>query len=81
MKKTKKKVELCGNLLFPITIGKGAVFSAEGLVYHTSRVIALHEQTIDYIRFETLNTDYHLSLSPFPMAVISPLPERLAACA
>ena len=40
----KKKVMLCGTLLFPITVGKPAVFAAEGSVYRTSNVVALHEQ-------------------------------------
>ena len=77
----KKKVMLCGTLLFPITIGKPAVFAAEGSVYRTSNVVALHEQTEDNIHFETRNTHYHLSMSPFPLAAMSPLPVRLAACA
>ena len=48
----KKKVMLCGTLLFPITVGKPAVFAAEGSVYRTSNVVALHEQTEDNIHFE-----------------------------
>lgn len=77
----KKKVMLCGMLLCPITIGKPAVFAAEGTLYRTSDVVALHEQTDEIIHFETRNTHYHLSMSPFPLAAISPLPVRLAACA
>ena len=80
-KEEKKKVMLCGMLLFPITVGKPAVFAAEGSVYRTSNVVALHEQTEDNIHFETRNTHYHLSMSPFPLAAMSPLPVRLAACA
>lgn len=47
--KEKKKVMLCGTLLFPITIGKPAVFATEGSIYRTSNVVALHEQTEDNI--------------------------------
>lgn len=81
MKKIKEKKEFCGNLMRPITIGQSAFFSADGKVYHTTRVVALHEQRRDYIHFETRNTHYHLSIQPFPLAAISPLPVRLAACA
>lgn len=77
----KKNVMLCGMLLCPITIGKPAVFAAEGNLYRTSDVVALHEQTDENIHFETRNTHYHLSMSPFPLAAMSPLPVRLAACA
>ena len=49
----KKKVMLCGMLLCPVTVGKPAVFAAEGNFYRTSNVVALHEQTEDNIHFET----------------------------
>ena len=81
MNKAKENKELSGNLMRPITIGKSAIFSSGGQIFHTSRVVALHEQTTGYIHFETLNTHYHLSIQPFPLAAISPLPVRLAACA
>ena len=77
----KKKVMLCGMLLCPITVGKPAVFTAKGNLYRTSNVVALHELTENNIHFETRNTHYHLSMSPFPLAAMSPLPVRLAACA
>ena len=77
----KKKVMLCGTLLFPITVGKPAVFAAEGSVYRTSNVLSMHEQTEDNVHFDTMNTNYHLSMSPFQLADMNPLPERLAACA
>lgn len=80
-KEEKKKVMLCGQLICPVAIGKPAVFAAEGNLYRTSHVVALHEQTMEKIHFETMNTHYHLSMSPFPLAVMSPLPVRLAACA
>lgn len=77
----KKKVMLCGMLLCPITIGKPAVFAAEGNLYRTSDVVALHEQSDESIHFETRNTHYYLSMSPFPLAAVSLLPVRLATCA
>ena len=80
-KEEKKSVLLCGQLICPITIGKPAVFAAEGKLYRTSHVVALHKHTMDEIHFETVNTHYHLSMSPFPLAAMSPLPVRLAACA
>ena len=77
----KKTVMLCGTLLCPVTIGKPAVFAAGGTFYRTSAVVALHKHTMDEVHFETMNTHYHLSMSPFPLAAMSPLPVRLAACA
>ena len=77
----KKKVMLCGILLCPIIIGKPAVFAAEGSLYRTSGVVALHEESINSIHFETRNTHYYLSMDPFSLAAINPLPVKLATCA
>ena len=80
-KEEKKKVMLCGQLICAVTMGEAAIFSAGGNLYRTSRVVALHKHTMDEVHFETMNTHYHLSMSPFPLAAMSPLPVRLAACA
>ena len=81
MKPNKKCKTLNGTLMRPVSVGNAAIFSSDGLIYHTSVVIALHKKTKNYIHFETQNTHYHLSMQPFPQAAISPLPVRLAACA
>lgn len=81
MKKEKKQIVLNGSLLRPLFIGQGALLHAQGKIYHTSRVVAILEQSEDCIRFETQNSKYHLSMSPFPLAAVSPLHVRLAACA
>lgn len=81
MSEKKKEVKLCGCLIRPIVVGKTAIYTAGGHVYRTSRVVAVHEQTEDMVHFETKIAHYHLSMSPFPLAVISPLPVRMDACA
>ena len=56
--------------------------SSGGKIYHTSRVVAIHDQSDDMVRFETLNSNYCLSMAPFPLAACNPLPMvSLAACA
>lgn len=62
-------------------VGRGAILHAGGNIYHTSRVVAILEESEDCVRFETQNSHYYLSMSPFPLAAVSPLPVRLAACA
>lgn len=82
MNRIKESRQLCGNLIRPVTIGSAAVFSSEGLLYRTSPVTALHEQTKNYIHFETENTHYHLSIQPVPQQTAGSLfPMRLSACA
>lgn len=80
-KENKKEIHLNGKLLRTLSIGEGAFIHAGGTYYHTSRVVAIHEQTDEHVHFETLNSTYHLTLCPFPWAAISPLPVSLAACA
>ncbi|WP_326975330.1 hypothetical protein ACRQU7_01360 [Caproiciproducens sp. R1] len=79
MKEEKKNVHLTGTLLYPITVGRGAVVFSGGQVIHTSRVVAVHEQTIKQISFETLHTHYTLTLGPFPLAGMNPLALETAA--
>ena len=75
-----KKTEfLNGSPICPIKVGRIAVISKNGKLYHTSRVIALHECTEDHIHFETLHAHYHMSMAPFRPAVTSLLPVSLAA--
>ncbi len=82
MNKTKKKEYwLRGYLLRPVTVGMPAFFTTGEKTYQTSLVVAIHNESEDDIYFETRNTHYHLSTRPFPLAAISPLPVRLAACA
>ena len=54
---------------------------ANGSDYRTSPVVAIHQQSGDLVHFETLNSNYFLSMDPFPLAAASPLPTVLAACA
>ena len=80
-KKEKKQIVLNGSLLRPLSVGRGAILHAGGNIYHTSRVVTILEESEDCVRFETQNSHYYLSMSPFPLAAVSPLPVRLAACA
>lgn len=77
----KKVQKLHGSLLQPLIVGKPAVFVSGGKIYHTSRVIRLHEQTQEKIHFETTNTHYHLTAGPSPVAATLSFPVRLAMCA
>lgn len=81
-KETKKEVSLTGNLLQPLSIKKPAIFiTSEGDVYRTSPVAAIRQMTAADIFFETENTHYHLTLSPYPTAAIIPMHMGQAMCA
>lgn len=75
MTKSKKSIVMRGALLRPLVIGQGALLHAGGKIYHTSRVVAIHDQSDDMVRFETLNSNYCLSMAPFPLAALQPAPD------
>lgn len=72
MTKSKKSIVMHGTLLCPLVLGHCAFLRANGTTYRTSTVVAIHEQSADMIHFETLNSDYYLSMDPFPMAAVFP---------
>ena len=45
MTKSKKSIVMRGALLRPLVIGQGALLHAGGKIYHTSRVVAIHDQS------------------------------------
>ena len=45
MKKEKKQIVLNGSLLRPLSVGRGAILHAGGNIYHTSRVVAILEES------------------------------------
>lgn len=81
MTKSKKSIVMHGMLLCPLVLGHCAFLRANGSDYRTSPVVAIHQQSGDLVHFETLNSNYFLSMNPFPLAAASPLPTVLAACA
>lgn len=79
MKKSKKQIRKAGRLLRPLVVGQGAYLYAGGLPIHTSRVVAIYEQSEDLVHFETMNADYYLTTGLFPLAAVNPLPVSMAA--
>lgn len=71
--------ELDGNFLSPVRVGRIAVLAVGGKIIHTSRVVRVHEHTVDHVHFETLNSHYHMTIIPFRSAAASPLPVSMAA--
>ena len=68
MKLVKQTEHLNSRPLRPICVGKSAFITKNGIICRTKTVIALHQCSADYIHFETQDTHYHLSFSPFHAA-------------
>lgn len=79
MNDNKKKISLHAMVALPITVGKCAILFSGGNIIRTSQVVAIHQHTPEQLRFETLNTHYCVSMDPFPLAAVSPLPVSAAA--
>ena len=63
MNPQKKNLEITGVLLCPLAVGDSAFISGPDGTRRTSRVLSMEKITPKEIRFETLNTNYHLHLT------------------
>lgn len=80
MNTDEKKVKtLNGTLMRPLAVGAKAVILHQGQVTLTSRVVNIHSQTANEVRFETMNTQYRLQTGPFHQPVVSLFPLAMAA--
>lgn len=75
----KKTIRMAGIALMPVKVGCRALLLSGGKVTWTSRVVAIHKRTERELRFETLNTNYCIALSPSPQANCAALPVSMAA--
>lgn len=78
MKKRKLELYITGKLMSALMVGKPAIFSTGGEMYHTAPVVKIHETEAQEIHFETSTT---LKPRPFVLAVLNPRRQTLAACA
>lgn len=77
MKKKDKTIN--GILMCPLAVGASAHIFHQGMITHTSRIVAIHSRTTQEVCFETLNTNYRLILNPFPFAASSQYAMNMAA--
>lgn len=70
----KKRIYISGQLLYPLKEGQRAVIKHGGDFIRTSKVVDILEVTLDYVRFETMNTVYQVSTSPVKSEVHKVLP-------
>ena len=59
----KKTIEISGRPMYPIVIGQYAWISEGDGIRRTSPVVNLEHVSSAEMRFETMNTHYHLRLS------------------
>jgi len=81
MKKRKLELYITGKLMSALMVGRPAIFSTGGEMYHTAPVVKIHETETQEIHFETSTTHYYIKPRPFVLAVLNPRRQTLAACA
>lgn len=79
MNPDKKNVNLCGMAVLPVAVGACALLVCGGHCIRTSRVVKIHEYTPQILRFETVNSNYSVVLTPSPLAAVSLIPMGMAA--
>lgn len=62
MKKRKLELYITGKLMSTLMVGRPAIFSTGGEMYHTAPVVKIHETETQEIHFETSTT--HTTSSP-----------------
>ncbi len=75
----KRKLELyyiTGKLMSALMVGRPAIFSTGGEMYHTAPVVKIHETETQEIHFETSTTHYYIKSRPFVLAVLNPARQR-----
>ena len=65
MKKRKLELYITGKLMSALMVGRPAIFSTGGEMYHTAPVVKIHETETQEIHFET-STTCLLYTSPSP---------------
>ena len=56
MKKRKLELYITGELMSALMVGRPAIFSTGGEMYHTAPVVKIHETETQEIHFETSTT-------------------------
>ena len=65
MKKRKLELYITGKLMSALMVGRPAIFSTGGEMYHTAPVVKIHETETQEIHFETSTTHYYIKPRPF----------------
>ncbi len=60
MKKRKLELYITGKLMSALMVGRPAIFSTGGEMYHTAPVVKIHETETQEIHFETSTTHYYI---------------------
>lgn len=79
MNPDKKNVNLCGMAVLPVAVEACALLASGGRYIRTSRVVKIHEYTSQILRFETVNSNYSVELTPSPLAAVSLIPMGMVA--
>ena len=64
MKKRKLELYITGKLMSALMVGRPAIFSTGGEMYHTAPVVKIHETETQEIHFETSTTHYYIKPRP-----------------
>ena len=73
MNPNKKVIHFQDSVVMPVSVGSRAVLLSGGKAILTSLVVAIHAMTERELCFETRNTNYCVSMDPFPRAGAMPV--------
>ena len=71
----KKEVKLSGHIVFPLKEGSPAYIACSKGIVQTSKVVSIKNVTKEFAHFETMNSEYKVTLEKSPVGVAQALPK------
>lgn len=71
----KKAVKLSGHIVFPLREGSPAYIACSQGIVQTSKVVSIITDTKEFAHFETMNSEYKVTLEKSPVGVAQALPK------
>lgn len=71
----KKSVEISGHIVFPLKEGMAAYIACSKGIVQTSKVVSIVSNTNDFAHFETMNSEYKITLEKSPVEMAQALPK------
>ena len=71
----KKTVEISGHIVFPLREGVSAYIACSKGIIQTSKVVSVKNDTKEFAHFETMNSEYKVTLEKSPVELAQVLPK------
>lgn len=71
----KKTVKICGHIVFALKEGLPAYIACSNGIVQTSNVVRIISNEKEMVHFETMNSEYKVTLEKSPVEMVKTLPK------